>query len=93
MENTFFAIRTSTPGDKTIVKALQTDPVGPFDAIKSLSMRGEYPFAWFNFKDQSLPVDVNMEAFNFLIPFDEKNSAIPCAIFNISVLQIIALIQ
>lgn len=82
--NSFFAIRTNTNGT-TVVKALQTSSVGQFSAMNSLKFTGEFPFGWYNFNDNTLPVEVRMEAFNPLIPMDLKNSAIPCAIFKITV--------
>jgi len=82
--NSFFAIRTNT-GGSTVVRVLQTSSVGPFSAMESLSFQGEYPFGWYNFVDCKLPVNVKLEAYNPLIPMDLKNSAIPCAIFRITV--------
>ncbi len=81
--DSFFAIRIA--GDKPIERALQTEPAGAFAAIKSLTFRGEYPFGWFDFEDPGLPVKVSLETFNPLIPLNTKDSAIPCAIYNITV--------
>ncbi len=81
--NSFFAIRIK--GDKPILKALQTEAAGPFAAMKALTFRGEYPFGWFDFDDPELPVKVSLETFNPLIPLNTKDSAIPCAIYNITV--------
>ncbi len=82
--NSFFALRTKTK-NATVVKALQTSSAGSFQAMDSLSFQGEYPLGWYNFRDDELPVDVILEAYNPLIPMDLKNSAIPCGIFNIKV--------
>jgi len=82
--NSFFAIRTKFKG-KSVVRALQTSSVGKFYAMKELTFQGEYPFGWYKFIDKKLPVQVTMEAYNPLIPMDVKNSAIPCAIFNIKI--------
>jgi len=82
--NSFFALRTKT-GGTTVVRALQTSSAGSFPAMNSLSFQGEYPFGWYNFDDQELPVSVTLEAYNPLIPMDMKNSAIPCGIFRIKV--------
>jgi len=79
----FFAIRIT--GGKPILKALQTEPAGTFAAMKSLTFRGEYPFGWYDFADPDLPVQVSLETFNPLIPLNTKDSAIPCAIHNITV--------
>jgi uncharacterized protein (DUF608 family) len=82
--NSFFAIRTKA-GDATRVRALQTSAVGPFPAMRNLTFSGEFPFGWYAFQDEEIPVKVTLEAYNPLIPMDLKNSAIPCAIFRIKV--------
>ncbi|UCH34079.1 MAG: glucosylceramidase [Armatimonadota bacterium] len=82
--HSFFAVRAKSPGAPAMVRALQTAPVGPFAAMKSLSFRGEYPFGWYDFKDPQLPVSVSLETFNPLIPLNARDSAIPCAIYNLS---------
>jgi uncharacterized protein (DUF608 family) len=82
--NSFFAIRAKTNGS-TVIRALQTSSVGSFTAMNSLAFQGEYPFGWYSFQDEELPVTVTLEAYNPLIPMDLKNSAIPSAIFRITV--------
>ncbi|HIE48229.1 TPA: glucosylceramidase, partial [Candidatus Bipolaricaulota bacterium] len=82
--HSFFAVRVKSANGKTIVRALQTSNVGPFAAMKGLSFRGEYPFAWFDFEDAVLPIAVGMEVFNPLIPMNVRDSSIPCAIFNLT---------
>ncbi len=84
--NSFFAIRTKTNG-ATLVKMLQTSSEGPFPAMDSLTFQGEFPFGWYHFHDRELPVKVILEAYNPLIPMDLKNSAIPCGIFRIKVIN------
>ncbi|MHB9035531.1 MAG: GH116 family glycosyl-hydrolase [Armatimonadota bacterium] len=82
--NSFFAVRVKSPEATPFVRALQAAPVGPFAAMKSLTFRGEYPFGWYDLSDPDSPVQISMETFSPLIPMDEKNSAIPCAIYNIT---------
>lgn len=82
--NSFFAIRTEQ-GNSTVVKALQTSAVGSFKAMKSLDFQGEFPFGWYDFEDNELPVKVSLEAYSFLIPMDMKNSAVPAAIFRYTI--------
>lgn len=84
LPNSFFAVRTAR-GDSVTVRALQTSAVGPFAPMQGLSFQGEYPFGRFTFKDDALPAGVMLEAYNPLIPMDMKHSAIPCAIFRITV--------
>jgi uncharacterized protein (DUF608 family) len=84
LPNSFFAVRAKAAGGQPVVRALQGTAVGPFKAMQSLSFRGAYPFGWYDFEEPELPVKVGLEVFNPLIPLDAKNSAIPCAIFNVT---------
>lgn len=82
--HSFFAVRAKIADAQPIVRVLQTTAVGPFAPMKSLSFRGEFPFGWYDFEDDQLPVKVSMETFNPIIPLNAKDSAIPCAIFNLT---------
>jgi len=84
LPNSFFAVRAKSKNAKPVIRALQTSAVGPFKAMKNLSFTGEYPFGRFDFDDDKLPVKVGMEVFNPMIPMDEKDSAIPSIIFNLT---------
>ena len=83
--HSFFAVRAKTAGGPPVLRALQTTPVGPFPAMKALSFRGEYPFAWYTFEEPELPVKVSLEALNPLVPLQTRVSAMPCGVFNVSV--------
>ncbi|MCK4784216.1 MAG: hypothetical protein KAV87_10730, partial [Desulfobacteraceae bacterium] len=92
LPHSLFAVRTRIGDAPPVVRALQTVGEGPLTrwegllrGMKALSFRGEYPFGWYTFEDPALPVQVSLEAFSPLIPLDAKNSAIPCAIFNLTV--------
>lgn len=85
ISDSFLAIRAQPEGGQSTVRALQTKPVGPFQAMKSLTFVGEYPFANYRFDDPSLPVKVELELFNPLTPMDAKSSAIPCIISTVKV--------
>ena len=76
--NSFFAVKV---GDQ--VRALQTTAVGAFQAMDSLTFRGEIPFAWLTF--EGLPAKVSMEAYTPLEPLNERDSAMPCAIVTLTV--------
>lgn len=82
--DSFFAVRAQRGDGPAIVRALQTERVEPFAPMAELSFRGEYPFGWYEFDDPELPVQVTLEVFNPVIPLDTQNSAIPCAIFNLT---------
>jgi uncharacterized protein (DUF608 family) len=85
VQDTFLAIRAQAADGEAVLRALQTEPVGPFAAMSSLKFEGEYPFAKYHFEESALPVDVTMEVFNPFIPMDLKNSAIPCVIYTVTV--------
>ena len=82
--DSFFAVRAQATGQEPVIRALQTSEVGVFPAMADLEFRGEYPFGWFDFEDSELPVTVDMEAFSPMIPHEERDSAIPCAVFNLA---------
>ena len=85
LPHSLFAVRARVGDASPVVRVLQTVSEGPLRGMKAVSFRGEYPFGWYTFEDPELPVQVSLEAFSPLIPLDEKNSAIPCAIFNLTV--------
>lgn len=81
--HSFFAVRVAA-GGPAVVRALQTEAVGPFAPMQELAFRGEYPFAWYTFHDPAVGVKVSLEAFNPLVPLCVRDSAMPCAIFWLS---------
>ncbi len=85
VEDSFLAIRAKKAGGKPVVRALQTEPVGAFEPMSSLKFEGEYPLSKYCFKEPALPVEVELEVFNPFIPMDLKHSAIPCAIYTVTV--------
>ncbi|MFI6532822.1 GH116 family glycosyl-hydrolase [Nonomuraea sp. NPDC050547] len=85
LPNSFFAVRAKAAGGEPVVRALQTTGVGAFEPVKSLTQQGEYPILKYRYKDESLPVKVSSEILNPMIPGNVKDSAIPTAIYNITV--------
>lgn len=83
VDDSFFAVRIEAPGKPPIVRALQLEPVGPFPAIAELEFQGQYPFALLTLRDPEIPVELTLEAYNPLIPLDERDSGLPCAVFTI----------
>ena len=83
-----------TKADRTVAKVLEVRPRPPYTGahgldrttaiglprLRDAQFRGEYPFAWVEFVDEGLPVDVSLEAFNPMIPHNAKDSGIPAAI-------------
>ena len=96
LPNTFFALRTQIAGQEPVVRVLEGPLQPPFDASHGFhpatnaglprcagtTFRGEYPFAWIDFADDRLPVEVSLEAYTPLIPLNPDNSGIPCAILS-----------
>lgn len=72
------AIRVSSAG-KTVTKSLDANG---FDDIQ---FRGEYPIGKVSYKDDDLPVQVNLEAFSPFIPLNADKSALPATIMSYKV--------
>ncbi len=82
--DSFFAVRVAIPGGRPVIRALQTNDIGPFTGMKTLTFRGEYPIAWYDFQDPSLPIKIQMEVFSPFIPLRVRDSSMPCAIFKLT---------
>jgi len=92
----FFAIWAKRENGKPVAKILERKLLPPYKGgfgtpqnqmtgvsrLDEALFRGEYPFAWIDFKDSALPVTVRLEAWNPFIPLDDWNSSIPVAIFR-----------
>ena len=83
--HSFFAIRTKTAAGKTVAKLLQQTSVDNLPAIDKVEFIGEYPIAQLKFIDSDLPVRVSLRAFSPYIPMNDKDSAIPAAIFEYTI--------
>src|SRR5690348_16144862 len=53
--------------------------------MRDLKFRGEYPFAWIDFEDPTLPVQVSMMAYNPCIPLLVSDSGLPVGIFEFTI--------
>ncbi len=53
--------------------------------IAGLTYSGQYPFACIRYEDDSLPVELELEAFTPFIPYNAKDSALPMAFFVFNV--------
>jgi len=49
--------------------------------FRDCTFTGGYPFGRIDFEDRAVPLRVSLEAFNPLIPLNDRDSSIPCAIF------------
>ncbi|HEV2126688.1 MAG TPA: GH116 family glycosyl hydrolase, partial [Chloroflexota bacterium] len=50
--------------------------------LREARCTGEYPFAQITFEDDSLPLEVRLEAYNPMVPLDAEASGLPVAIFR-----------
>ncbi len=82
--HSFFAARIRADDGKVILRAMQTEAVGPFPLLAALRFRGEYPIGRYTFDDPALPVVLTLETFNPLIPLNVRDSSIPCAMYRLA---------
>ena len=94
--HTFFSVYAKPEGGKSVSKLLESKLRPPFRQSKgissgmqgglprfeSASLCGEYPFAFVDFCDNSMPIKVRMEAFTPFIPLNADDSGIPVAILR-----------
>ncbi|MDN5201058.1 GH116 family glycosyl-hydrolase [Fulvivirgaceae bacterium BMA10] len=78
--NSFFAIRVNG-SQGAMVRALQTQDVGPFRKMESLEARAKFPFLQYDFLD-NMPIRVSMKVFNPFIPTNLKDSGIPAVFYQ-----------
>lgn len=94
--NAFFGV-TVRMGKRTVTKLLQGPMGGSFvgdghsaartageglPRFRKVSFEGRYPIATVRLSDSSVPIDVELEAFNPFIPLNDKDSSIPIAILT-----------
>ncbi|MCW8132260.1 MAG: hypothetical protein KIS92_18070 [Planctomycetota bacterium] len=95
---TFFAVWAKTAGSKDapVAKILERKLLPPYHAGHGLDranlggvarfdeaeFRGEYPFAWIDFKDRELPVKASLEAYTPFVPLNADESSYPVAVFH-----------
>jgi len=96
---TFFAVRTQADDGVVKAKALESQLAPPYDRshgahawdvcglprFRCSEMTGNYPFVNFNFYDDQMPVDAQLEAFTPLIPLDTDNSSLPVGVLRYSI--------
>ncbi|MBI3923895.1 MAG: hypothetical protein HY318_20905, partial [Armatimonadetes bacterium] len=93
---TFFALWVKPNKGEPVARILEGELQPPFALgggmppghlsgvrrLKSATFRGEYPFAWIDLQDDSLPVKVSLEAYNPFIPLNVEDSSIPVVSFQ-----------
>lgn len=70
-----FALRVQI-GDKHVTRPL--DVTG----FPQINFKGQYPIGFVEYRDPSLPVTVDLEAFSPFIPGNADDSGLPCVILN-----------
>jgi non-lysosomal glucosylceramidase len=93
---TFFSIWAQAQGGQPITRVLESRLQPPYTRadglasseqaglprLDSCTFQGEYPFAKLAFADRKLPLQVELEAFNPMVPLDADLSGMPVAIFT-----------
>ena len=93
---TFFSIWAKAADGEPIMRVLESRLQPPYTRadglasseqaglprLDSCTFQGEYPFAKLAFADRKLPLQVELEAFNPMVPLDADLSGMPVAIFT-----------
>ncbi len=93
---TFATLRARTADGEPVVRVVEAPALPPFSGchgtergdgegfphMDSAEFRGEYPFAWIEFEDAKMPLQVDLEAFNPFIPLNDDDSGLPVAILT-----------
>ena len=81
----FFAARVRQ-GKRVQASLLQTTDVSGngFPVLDEIDFTGRFPHAQLQYKKNGFPVKLSMDAFSALVPYDEKNSSLPTAIYTIT---------
>jgi non-lysosomal glucosylceramidase len=99
LPNTFFAIRVQPQNGEAISRVLEGPLQAPhvlshgyhpvsttgLPRFTQSTLHGEYPFATVDLQDDSLPINVQLEAYTPLIPLNPEDSGIPCTILTYTV--------
>lgn len=77
-----FGIAIQHEGQRT-ARLLEAAPPADLPGTPGLTFAGEHPFAWVDYGDAGtgLPIQVRLEAYSPMIPLNDKDSALPAAIF------------
>lgn len=61
---------------------LHSGSVAGLPHLRGARLSAEYPFASLSFEDESLPLDISLEAFTPFIPLNAEDSGLPCALLR-----------
>lgn len=80
------ASSTGTPlVNDDVVPGWQREAVTRHGGVAATEFAGTYPFATVRYLDDSVPVQVSLEAFTPMVPLDADRSSIPAALFTFRV--------
>ncbi len=82
LPDTFMAVRVG--GEKQALRVLSRPGGWGAPGFGDITCLGEYPLLTIRYKDASLPIAIELEGMNPLIPTNTKDSALPCAIFRLT---------
>ncbi|MBN2490860.1 MAG: hypothetical protein JXQ29_08430, partial [Planctomycetes bacterium] len=82
LADTFLAVRIG--GERPTVRVLQRGAGWGMPGFADVACVGEYPLLRIRYADAELPIAVELEGLNPLIPTSTKDSALPCAIFRLT---------
>ncbi|HTB98447.1 MAG TPA: GH116 family glycosyl-hydrolase [Terracidiphilus sp.] len=92
----FVALWVRPEGGDASMRVVEAPPLPPFRGwngykresgqglphFRGARFRGDYPMAHIDFEDSSLPITVELDAFNPFIPLNVDDSSLPVAIFS-----------
>jgi len=98
--NLFFKLRYEVEGEEPRIKLLQlSDMMNEgavlnlpatfpwMEAVDQIQYAARFPFAKLTFNDAQMPFTIEMEAWSPFIPHDVKNSSLPIAYFDFSIIS------
>ena len=65
-----------------VSKLLQTAGGPNWPRVRAIEMKGEYPIATLSFRDDDLPLQLELDAFTPWEPLNTKLSSMPLAVFH-----------
>ncbi|MHA2394645.1 MAG: GH116 family glycosyl-hydrolase, partial [Promethearchaeota archaeon] len=91
--NSFFGVWTKSMGElseQPVCRALicpkvHEDPDFKPARVEKIVFNGEYPVAFLEYKDRSLPINLSLVSYTPFIPLDPKNSGLPIIIFEFQI--------
>jgi len=74
-----FSLRITRPDGSSEIRTLDAE------GFSEISFRGEYPIAKVTYRDQTCPVEVDLQAYSPFAPLNARDSALPATLFEFSI--------